>query len=252
MTDTSDLVRTKVCTKCGKEKPTPDFYRHAPGRYGVRGDCKQCCNNAQKRRLADPERRKARKTYITQWNRRNRDKIRQYQKRYYDANAETINKKLVDYFRQNPERRREVVTKSAEKARLTGRRKLEDAISAGVSRGIKKGSKAGRRTFELLGYSPKELRSHLEKQFQPGMTWENYGKGGWHIDHKIPRSAFNYETPDDIDFGRCWALTNLQPLWEVDNLKKSNKFSGGFQPSLRLAAPANDNKKSNTHHKQEK
>lgn len=75
---------------------------------------------------------------------------------------------------------------------------------------------------------------HLERQFLPGMTWENHGRFGWHIDHIIPLSAFNFETPDHIDFKRAWALSNLQPLWWQDNLKKRAKIEGAFQPSLAI------------------
>jgi hypothetical protein len=74
---------------------------------------------------------------------------------------------------------------------------------------------------------------HLEKQFLPGMSWENMGE--WHIDHKIPIAAFNFEKPEDIDFKRCWALKNLQPLWKSENCIKGAKIDKPFQPSLNLS-----------------
>ncbi|MBZ9943477.1 hypothetical protein LB533_20535 [Mesorhizobium sp. BR1-1-13] len=114
--------------------------------------------------------------------------------------------------------------------------RLEKSISTGVRKGIISGSKAARSTFALLEYTVDELRAHLEEQFQPGMSWDNYGRNGWHVDHKIPLSAHNYQTPDDIDFKKAWALSNLQPLWEADNISKGAKLSAPFQPSLALAA----------------
>ena len=45
----------------------------------------------------------------------------------------------------------------------------------------------------------------------------------WVVDHKISRKSFNYNKPEDIDFQRCWALGNLQPLTKEDNLKKGSK-----------------------------
>jgi 5-methylcytosine-specific restriction endonuclease McrA len=66
------------------------------------------------------------------------------------------------------------------------------------------------------------------------MTWGNYGRHGWHIDHRIPISAFNFKAPTDIDFKKCWALSNLQPLWSHENQKKYNKLLKPFQPSLNL------------------
>ena len=74
----------------------------------------------------------------------------------------------------------------------------------------------------IVGYSIVDLKEHLEKQFQPGMSWENYGE--WHIDHIIPKSAFDVEHYCDTEFLKCWALDNLQPLWAKDNVKKSNSL----------------------------
>jgi hypothetical protein len=81
--------------------------------------------------------------------------------------------------------------------------------------------KQGRSWSKLVDYSLDELRAHIERQFLPGMSWANARE--WHIDHIIPASAFQYTTTDDVQFRRCWALTNLRPLWRLDNIKKSNK-----------------------------
>ena len=81
--------------------------------------------------------------------------------------------------------------------------------------------KNGAKWEEVVGYSLDELKSHLEKQFQPGMTWDNYGK--WHIDHIKPISSFNINGINSDDFKKCWSLNNLQPLWAKDNLQKGNK-----------------------------
>ena len=76
--------------------------------------------------------------------------------------------------------------------------------------------------FEILKYSPKELISHLEKQFKDGMTWDNYGE--WHVDHSVPLSSFNIKEIGDSEFMKCWSLSNLQPMWGEENIKKSNKI----------------------------
>ena len=71
-----------------------------------------------------------------------------------------------------------------------------------------------------IGYTPADLRRHIESLFQPGMTWENHGK--WHLDHIKPLSLF-----DCTDLEQVYAanqLDNLQPLWALDNIKKSNKY----------------------------
>ena len=93
----------------------------------------------------------------------------------------------------------------------------------------------GRKQWEnLVGFGLDSLRKHLESHFKDGMTWENYGS--WHIDHKIPITAFNYQGPGDIDFKRCWSLKNLQPMWAVENIRKGNHMDIPFQPSLSISA----------------
>jgi hypothetical protein len=73
-------------------------------------------------------------------------------------------------------------------------------------------------TINILGYSAQDLKDHLEKQFKEGMCWENYGE--WHIDHIRPISSFDKnDDPKIIN-----ALSNLQPLWALENYIKSNKF----------------------------
>jgi len=57
-------------------------------------------------------------------------------------------------------------------------------------------------------------------------------KYGWHIDHIIPKVVFNFKKPEDEDFKRCWAMSNLRPLWSHDNLVKNTKIYKHFQPRL--------------------
>ena len=78
------------------------------------------------------------------------------------------------------------------------------------------------RMEEIVGCTKEQLRSHIEKQFKPGMTWENYERYGWHLDHIIPLSKFDPNNFDDIKKANHY--TNLQPLWAEENLKKSDKY----------------------------
>ena len=73
-------------------------------------------------------------------------------------------------------------------------------------------------TIEILGYSANDLKNHLEFLFLDGMSWDNWGE--WHIDHKIPVSKFEPNTPINI----VNSLNNLQPLWAFENLSKNNKY----------------------------
>lgn len=80
------------------------------------------------------------------------------------------------------------------------------------------------RTKVMLGYTSKELRSHLEKYFQQNMSWENYGKGvnQWSIDHTRPISSF----PITASLSEINSLENLRPMWHAENCSKKNKWEG--------------------------
>jgi len=82
-----------------------------------------------------------------------------------------------------------------------------------------KGCYKAKCTIKLIGCDVKELKSHLEKQFTDGMNWENYGK--WHIDHIIPCASFDLTDPQQQK--KYFHYSNLQPLWAVDNIRKSDK-----------------------------
>lgn len=75
-------------------------------------------------------------------------------------------------------------------------------------------------TLELLGCSIDELKVHLEQQFEPGMTWDNRGKGEgkWQIDHIIPCNYFDLTKEENQRI--CFNYRNLQPLWAEENNKK--------------------------------
>jgi hypothetical protein len=88
------------------------------------------------------------------------------------------------------------------------------------------------KTIMLLGCTVPDLRVYLESKFLPTMSWENYGRTGWHIDHIIPCSSFNFTNKDDQL--KCFHYTNLQPLFAttkiidgvtyIGNTNKNNKI----------------------------
>lgn len=86
------------------------------------------------------------------------------------------------------------------------------------------GSGKSKRTKELIGCDIPYLRFHLEKQFQKGMTWENYGLGAgkWTIDHILPCASFDLTIEDNQL--KCFNYQNLQPMWFLENCSKNDKL----------------------------
>ena len=82
----------------------------------------------------------------------------------------------------------------------------------------------------LLGANKPFIKKHLERQFKKGMTWENYGHKGWHIDHIIPLSSAKTEE----ELRALFHYTNLQPLWAKDNLTKSAKLPKNHQIKMTI------------------
>ena len=53
------------------------------------------------------------------------------------------------------------------------------------------------------------------------MTWDNYGRYGWHIDHIKPLCRF--DLTDGKQLLEAVHYTNLQPLWASDNYAKGGR-----------------------------
>jgi 5-methylcytosine-specific restriction endonuclease McrA len=88
--------------------------------------------------------------------------------------------------------------------------------------------------IDIVKYNIDDLVERLKSTMPEGYNWSDFLQGKLHIDHIIPRSAFNFTEKEDIDFKRCWALENLQLLPSEENLKKNDKLSKPFQPCLKL------------------
>jgi len=209
-------------------------------------------NNPKKARLATQRWREASPEKIREYSREyrvaNLEKCKEREKKWKEANSERILKnqqrrraaspeshqaEVRKWQKSNPEKCKENQRKANARKRAAPKGKISDRISKGIWASLKNGSKAGRHWETLVDFTINQLRKHLERQFDSAMTWGNYGSY-WHIDHKIPIAVFNFETPEDIDFKRCWALKNLQPLEAIENIKKSAKIGKTFQPSLLL------------------
>jgi len=88
---------------------------------------------------------------------------------------------------------------------------------------VLKGNKKHDSSMNLLGCSPDFFKKHIESNFTEGMTWENYGVKGWHIDHILPCASYDLSSLEQQKM--CFHYSNLQPLWWYDNIKKSDSIN---------------------------
>ncbi len=160
-----------------------------------------------------------------QYKKDNKEIVKERNKLWYIKNSQIISKQKKEYYLNNKPKIMERTLKYEKNRYKTDPiYRLNRCASSSLSRCLKYHnlSKNNNHWENLVGYTVKDLKEHLEGLFLAGMTWNNYGE--WHIDHVIPQTFFAYTSTNDVEFKYCWSLDNLQPLWAKDNLSKSNKI----------------------------
>lgn len=248
-------METKTCITCLKEKLITDFsFRKDCNKYC--NSCKKCkCIIAKKYYKKNKEKVKA---YQKEYSVKNKGKIKEKNKKYYKLNKEKILKKNYKRRENNPSYQRSNYLKNrndrlayAQKYRaredvkdrrneMRKKRLKEDVCyrlscraSSSIRKYLKKNkcNKNGDSFFKKVGYTVEDLKIHIESQFEDWMSWDNWGvykingKRVWNIDHVIPQHKFYYESMDDDQFKKCWALKNLRPLCALENIKRNYEES---------------------------
>jgi hypothetical protein len=240
----------KICRICHEEKTGSEFPPRKDSKDGLFNHCKEC---QKKRGKAHYEKNKAKYIERSRQQRlKNPKASAEYQKEYREANAKTLLEKSKAYRLKNKERiaanrkkyakestqkiaewQREYREKNKLKLREYSRKYVKHKRSTDIEYNIKcnlrsricnavsKGYKS-KPMAKLVGCSVAKLRKYLESQFTEGMTWDNYGVNGWHIDHIRPCASFDLK--EESEQMECFHYSNLQPLWAEDNLKKSDKW----------------------------
>jgi len=200
----------KKCSKCKIDKPLNEFSKYQKAAEGKQSYCKSCG-----------------KIEKDKWNIENREHIKAYVARKWKENPEKIKAQSRAFIEKNPHYHRDWKNKYKQKiaAHTKLRRdteplfKLRGLLRHRIKESLKrKNFKKNKRMVEWLGCSVQDVAAHLERQFKPGMTWENHGK--WHIDHIVPLSS---ATTTEEMYQLCH-FTNLQPLWAAENLSKNGKM----------------------------
>jgi len=202
---------TKICTSCLSEKDETEYTKKGTGLKSI---CKSC--NAARMKAYHQSHTEKEKEY--------RDARKDQIKSYRETHKTRISDQKKEWYQKNKAR---LLDAQNEKRKSSFEHKLRHNLSSMIRHSLRKQglSKSNAKWQNLVGYSLEELKEHLEKQFTPDMSWDNYGSY-WHIDHVVPHSWFKFDDTKCDDFKKCWSLENLQPLKATENIKKGNRFSG--------------------------
>lgn len=198
-------VSSYCCIACGTEwitrerKDNPEFLERQR---------KLCRENNLKRYYEDADyREKINREAAARWKvmhhtEKGREQAKRWTKKWRDKNRDKVN-----------------ATHRAYRAKHAEKFAFIESFRSCVKR--LKNVKNGDYKVKCLGYSRNEFFAHMEALFKPGMSWENHGQ--WHIDHVKPVIAFIRE--ENFDLKQVHALSNLQPLWASENMRKGAKES---------------------------
>lgn len=182
------------------------------------------------------------KKQATEWKKNNRDKTRAAYKKYRENNVEKEKLRHKKYYKNNIEKINKYYLEN--KCRINEyknkwvKAKYKNEISFKlrvlISRNVRlslNGKKGNKSILSYLPYAIDDLKKHLESQFEPWMTWDNWGLYNsntwndndsstwtWQLDHIIPQSDLLYDSMEHSNFQMCWALENLRPFSSTNNI----------------------------------
>lgn len=177
----------KYCRNCAQHKDISEFIKSNLSKDGVSSRCAKCQEDF--------------KMKSKQYRIDNHASIKLFKTLHKRKNQKFYNKKAVDARKNDPIQRLQKVIRSSGVRIFKGQ--------------VKSGS-----TTKYLGCSLEYLKVYLESKFKDGMTWDNHGLYGWHLDHIKPVSSFNLSVESELRV--LCHYTNLQPLWAKDNLSKGD------------------------------
>ena len=244
--------KTKICTKCRQRYPNNNNYfrkkskKYKNGEEKLNSRCKYCKSKASSNYNKNHKDEIIR--YSKEYYQRDyvKERCRKYEKEhpwikieYYNKNKHKIKKRIKDWklknsdkIRQQSKRYRE---EHVEESKIYHRKRMESDPKYRITRSLRnrlylafkcQGVRKTEHTLDLIGCSIDFLKKHIESQFLQGMSWDNYGRKGWSIDHIKPCASFSLINPEEQK--ACFHYTNLRPLWEIDNWKKNSLHNGTY------------------------
>lgn len=185
---------TIYCKKCDINKDESEFWKS--WRERDRATCIECDREAKRKRHLETY--ESKKQYYMDYYQKNREARLEWQNNYRKTDAGRASRKNF-------------ISKPEQRARKAQAKRIKEVLNY-------KNLDKCKTTLKYIGCNAKELKEYLESRFVEGMTWDNYGFYGWHIDHIRPISSFDLEDEEQME--QCFHYTNLQPLWAEENLSK--------------------------------
>jgi hypothetical protein len=177
----------------------------------------------EKRRQYDRANKAKRTAKMREYRSRRRDHYKRVTQEYQIKNKERLYARQKEWVAANRDKVRATLKRHDQKMRAASPEyRLKKAMRCRIYTALK-GIRKMKKTFEFLGCTAQELRQHLESQFEPGMTWQNYGSH-WHVDHVFPLAWFDLSDPEHQK--KAFGLKNMQPMWAEENSRKRDRFAG--------------------------
>lgn len=215
---------SRMCVSCKLIKPNSEYHRSGK-KIGLQSKCKECTAMYKKERYwanHDVELAKMTKSRLKPDNQiqrrgyyqKNKD---EYRERYLNLISDQTKKKSrkdkdKEYrkkrYRTDPEYNILIKIRARIRSELNGKRQ---------------GKLKNKTTLSYIGCSYTFFKEYIESKFTTGMTWDGVLNGEIHLDHIRPCSSFVLTDPEQQKI--CFNWKNVQPLWELDNLRKNASYN---------------------------
>lgn len=208
----------KLCLKCKTEKDFSSFAKDKTREDNLYVYCKECVHKIYKSKYIPLKENILWQKALEEGNKRctscNKNKL------LSDFDKANNRKDGVQSFCKECSRYKQKAYER-ERKKLDITYKLKHNLRTRFQRSFKKGYKSGSAVRDL-GCTMDQLKDWLERQFDSTMSWDNYGRGKnkWNIDHEYPLDLIDLNNRPHLV--PVLHYTNLQPMWNIDNRKKSN------------------------------